>query len=139
MFDVFPFRSKASLASSASRKWFDIPGVYLLIGQTEKADAANPLAGDKLYVGQADSVADRMDNHLRNENKKWWRTVLVLRRPDKRPLNISQCKFMESRLYSLALSVGKCDLDNKVAPQPAFLCPPNIAPSKFSWTMDLSS
>jgi len=48
---------------------------------------------------------------------------VVLRRPDKRPLNISHCKFMESRLYSLALDCGKCEMDNKVAPQPAFLSP----------------
>jgi hypothetical protein len=64
-----------------------------------------------------------LDSHLKNENKKWWRTVLVLKRTDKRPLNISECRFLESRLYALALSAGKCDMDNKVAPQPAFLTP----------------
>lgn len=111
------------MANGTSRKWFDVPGVYLLVGPTDATADANALPKEKLYVGQADSVADRLDSHLRNENKRWWRTVLALRRPDKRPLNISQCKFMESRLYFLALDARKCELDNRVAPQPAHLPP----------------
>jgi hypothetical protein len=114
---------ESTLENNLGRKWFDVPGVYLLAGPVAKEAEVDRLRDDKLYVGQADSVADRLDSHLRNENKKWWRTVLVLRRTDTRPLNISQCRFMESRLYSLALSAGNCELDNRVAPQPAFLSP----------------
>ncbi|HKT10182.1 MAG TPA: GIY-YIG nuclease family protein [Terriglobia bacterium] len=111
----------ASLGSGTNRKWLDAPGVYLLVGATPRGPDTVRLREDMLYVGQADSVADRLDSHLRNENKKWWRTALVLRRPDKRPLNISECRFMESRLCSLALDAGRCEVDNRVTPQPTFL------------------
>jgi hypothetical protein len=43
-------RMEASLASSTSRKWLDVPGVYLLFGLSEmKSDAIRSL-GDLAYV-----------------------------------------------------------------------------------------
>lgn len=78
-------------------------------------------------MGQADSVADRLDSHLKAEGKKWWRTVVVIRRTGKSPLNLSQCKFLESRLYALATQAGACVLTNKNAPQPAHLSPTEIS------------
>ncbi len=79
-----------------------MPGVYLLIGPPKKSD--DDLHRDtRLYVGHADSVADRLDDHLKSDSKRWWRTVVVIRRSgDKVPLNLSQCKFLESKLHALA-------------------------------------
>ena len=78
-----------------------MPGVYLLIGPPEKSDD-NLHLDWRLYVGQADSVADRLDSHLKNDTKAWFRTVVVIRRPDDSPLNLSQCQFLESKLHALA-------------------------------------
>jgi hypothetical protein len=78
----------------------------------------------RLYVGQADSVADRLDTHLKNDNMRWWQTVVVIKHEDKAPLNLSQCKFLESRLYALATNAGTSVLVNKNAPRPPVLSQP---------------
>jgi hypothetical protein len=53
----------------------------------------------------------------KSEQKQWWKTAVVIRRIEKNPLNLTHCKFLESRLCSLALACSKCDFKNKVAPQ----------------------
>jgi hypothetical protein len=113
--------SRAALPISFERedsfKRIDAPGVYLLIGPPVDVTGGSPQHEVQLYVGQADSVAERLDSHLKNEKKKWWRIAVVLRRTDKNPLNLSQCKFLESRLCALALKAEKCSLANGNAPQ----------------------
>jgi hypothetical protein len=88
-----------------------------LIGPPEGVTGGTQQTEVQLYVGQADSVAERLDTHFKNEKKKWWRTAVVLRRTDKNPLNLSQCKFLESRLCALALKAEKSSLANGNAPQ----------------------
>jgi hypothetical protein len=106
-----------SFAQEDSFKRLDVPGVYLLIGPPDCVIGGTPQHEVQLYVGQADSVAERLDSHLKNEKKKWWRIAVALRRTDKNPLNLSQCKFLESRLCALALKAEKCSLANGNAPQ----------------------
>lgn len=108
---------RGSLANPVSRKALDVPGVYLLNGPPDDNLHRDPW----LYIGQADSVADRLDSHLTSKEKEFWRTVVVIRRPDKSPLNLSQCHFLESKLYALAFNARTCFLTNKVAPQSALL------------------
>ncbi|MGA2598297.1 MAG: GIY-YIG nuclease family protein [Bryobacteraceae bacterium] len=104
-----------SLRKEASRKVLDVPGVYLLVGPPEKTDDSILHPDWRLYVGQADSVADRLARQLKI--KKWWRTVVVIRRPDDNPLNLSQCRFLESTLCTLGSKAGTCVLTNGNAPQ----------------------
>ncbi len=105
-----------SLGEEASFRWLDVPGVYLLIGPSEHATDGNLQQENQLYVGQADSVADRLGSHLRSEHKQWWRTAAVFRRAETNPLNLTHCKFLESKLCSLALNAQRCALTNKVGP-----------------------
>jgi hypothetical protein len=106
-----------TLGHESNSKLLDVPGVYLLVGPPDVKTDGSPLREAQLYVGQADSVADRLETHLRSEQKQWWRTAVVIRRIEKNPLNLTHCKFLESRLCSLALQCPTCDLKNKVAPQ----------------------
>lgn len=106
---------RRSLGKEGSRKALDVPGVYLLVGRPPKKPGDDLDLDWLLYVGQADSVADRLADHLKN--KSWWRTVVVIRRPDNSPLNLSQCRFLESKLHKLAARAGTCELDNKNAPR----------------------
>src|SRR5712692_1284268 len=111
---------RRSLRDEPSREYLDAPGVYLLVGPPDPS-AGGLQPGDQLYVGQADSVADRLDGHLKSESKQWWRTAVVLKRPKKNPLNLSHCKFLESKLCKFARNAGTCTLTNKVDPQLPFL------------------
>jgi hypothetical protein len=106
-----------SLANEDSFKFLDVPGVYLLIGPPVPGADDTSQANSHLYIGQADSVADRLDSHLKSEYKRWWQTAVIVRRAEKNPLNLTQCKFLESMLCSLAVKATACDLANKVAPQ----------------------
>jgi len=106
-----------SLGLEQSLKRLDVPGVYLLLGSPESVGGETPKREVLLYVGQADSVADRLPSHLKSEEKKWWGTAVVLRRTDKNPLNLSLCKFLESRLCALALKAEMCRVANGNAPQ----------------------
>jgi hypothetical protein len=104
-----------SFANEGSFKLLDVPGVYLLIGPPVPGADNTAQQGSQLsqlYIGQADSVADRLDSHLKSEQKRWWQTVVVIRRADKNPLNLTQCKFLESTLCALALKATKCALAN---------------------------
>jgi len=106
-----------TLGDESNFKLLDVPGVYLLVGPAEAKSDGGTQCEAQLYVGQADSVADRLETHLRNEHKQWWRTAVVIRRMDRNPLNLTDCKFLESKLCSLAIGCSRCDLTNKVAPQ----------------------
>jgi hypothetical protein len=103
--------------SEVSSKLLDVPGVYLLVGPPKARTDGSPIREAQLYVGQADSVADRLETHLKSEEKKWWNTAVVIRRIEKNPLNLTNCKFLESSLCSLAIACTRCDFNNKVAPQ----------------------
>jgi len=112
------------LGNEASSKALDVTGVYLLIGPSD----ANSQQQDQLYVGKGDHVDRRLRAHERN--KPWWRTAVVFRRPT--PLNLTDCAFLESRLYSLARDACKCDLESPVAPQI-----PNMSESEKRSTEEL--
>lgn len=110
-------RLSAALSGASTFEWLDAPGVYLLIGPAGKSGDSVPQTDWRLYVGQGDSVAGRLDTHLRNEEKEWFRSIVAFRRQEKNPLNLTDCKFLESRLHELAEGAGRCAMANKNAPQ----------------------
>ena len=113
------FRSALPTSLRGHAELLDVPGVYLLFGPPERAGDRSAETEPRVYIGQADSVADRLDNHLRSEEKKWWKAVAVLTRGQD-PLNLSQCKYLESTLCERAAAAGTCTLANANAPrQPA--------------------
>lgn len=116
-----------SLGDTRTRTKLDVTGVYLLFGPP--ANASDETGKDsRLYIGQADSIADRLDQHLKS--KPWWRTVIAIRRPEKSPFDLSQCKFLESELCAFAKSAGECVLMNKNAPQAPFMSAKRISEAK---------
>jgi len=112
-----------SLSNESTCRFLDVPGVYLLIGQSEQREVIDSQKLFQLYVGQGDSVADRLNSHIKNQDKNWFHTVVVFRRQDKHPLNITYIKYLESKLCELALNANTCVVTNKNAPQlPAISC-----------------
>jgi hypothetical protein len=109
-----------ALADAPQREQLDQPGVYLLTGPSDSA-AHKGSCYEQLYVGQSDSIADRLDTHLKTDGKKWWQTLAAIRLSSKAPLNLSQCKFLESKLCEMAAKAGRCAQANKNAPKAAVL------------------
>ncbi len=84
------------------------PGVYLLTG---------PPSGDSLrnvlYVGEADDVRERVDNHLKN--KDFWTSVIAFTSKDHN-LNKAHVRYLEARLLGLARDADRVSLTNGTAP-----------------------
>jgi hypothetical protein len=107
--------SRSRIESVLKGSLFDVPGVYVLVGPS-KADLVDNRVRfeSELYVGQGDSVSERIQSHLRK--KDFWRTAVVFHRPHN-PLNAGNIKYLESRLVKFAKDAGNCVLNNSVAPQ----------------------
>lgn len=74
------------------------PGVYMLISEDSKS----------IYIGESDNVLDRLNNHYStNEKTEYWVKTMVFVADGNYPLNISQIKYIESKLLEYAKSVAQ--------------------------------
>ncbi|HEX3156101.1 MAG TPA: GIY-YIG nuclease family protein [Candidatus Angelobacter sp.] len=106
--------SRVRIDEVLTSELFDVPGVYVLVGPSKVVVGDRLRFESELYIGQGDSVRDRIQSHLKK--KEFWRTAIVFHRPHT-PLNTGNIKFLESRLVKLAENAGNCVLNNEVAPQ----------------------
>lgn len=84
------------------------PGVYLLSGPS-----AGETTKDRLYIGEADDVRDRLDNHFRN--KDFWTTVIAFTSKDDN-LNKAHVRYLEARLIEVASQADRATVENGTAP-----------------------
>lgn len=90
-----------------NREEFSKSAVYLLVGPSEDG------TGEKLYVGEADPLRDRIQNHL--AQKDFW-TRLIFFTGSSDQLNKTHVKFLEARLLQLASTAKRMELENKTSP-----------------------
>lgn len=90
-----------------SREEFGKSAVYLLLGPQEDG------AGEKLYIGEADPLRERIQNHIANKDF-WNRLIFFTGSSDQ--LNKTHVKFLEARLVQLATSAKRVELENKTNP-----------------------
>jgi hypothetical protein len=102
-----------------SRTELDLPGVYVLVGPAEQA-----LDKPRIYVGEADVLRKRLDQH--QAGKDFWTRVLVFTSKDG-SLNKAHVKYLESRLLSLAQVAQRAEIDNGTVPQLPALSEPETA------------
>jgi hypothetical protein len=99
---------RSDLSELLRREEAQRTGVYLLLGDDEAA------AGEtSCYIGEADVVGDRLRHHTRN--KDFWDRVVVVTSKDTN-LTKSHCRYLESRLISLAAQARRVTLKNGTAP-----------------------
>jgi hypothetical protein len=84
------------------------PGVYLLTGPS-----AGETSKDRLYIGEADDVRDRLDNHFRN--KEFWTSVIAFTSKDDN-LNKAHVRYLEARLIQAASEADRVAVENNTAP-----------------------
>ena len=90
------------------RDEFSKSAVYLLMGH--EGDDDRP----KIYIGEADSVRERLDNH--HAKKDFWQQAIVFTTKGD-PLNKAEVQYLESRLVELATEAKRCLLDNGNVPK----------------------
>jgi hypothetical protein len=89
------------------RKEFSGSGVYILVGN--EGDDDRPT----LYVGEAETVRNRLDSH--HANKDFWQQAIVFTTKGD-PLNKAEVQYLEACLVELATENRRCRLDNSNAP-----------------------
>jgi hypothetical protein len=94
---------RACFEKARLMKQFDQPGVYIL----RQADAQHSLP--KIYIGLADPIKDRLNNHY--ANKSFWEDVLVCVGDSEGKLNKAHIEYLESRMIQMAKLAKRCNLD----------------------------
>ncbi|RMH70744.1 MAG: GIY-YIG nuclease family protein, partial [Actinomyces sp.] len=103
---VFP----RSLLGAAKAQGLQAPGVYILIGQDDsKAGEAT------IYVGQAEDVAKRLTQHLRDDDKDFWSETVAFVSSGE-PLNRAHISYLESKLVALAHAAKRATVVNANQP-----------------------
>lgn len=84
------------------------PGVYFLFGKDEETNE------DMVYIGEAENVFDRLQNHL--ANKSFWNEVIFFISKDEN-LTKAHVKYLESRIVQIAYMAKRCKIENTNQPQ----------------------
>lgn len=92
-------------------------GIYLLFGKDENEK-------DLIYVGEAESILKRIENHLTNKDF-WTETILFMTKDNN--LNKAHAKYLESRLYDIAKGMNRYKLLNTSIPPETSLSESDIA------------
>jgi hypothetical protein len=111
--------SRSDYPKARKRAEYGRPGVYLLTGPP----SGNVLK-DQLYVGEADDVRDRVDQHAKG--KDFWTTVIAFTSKDEN-LNKAHVRYLEARLVKLAAEAGRVAVLNGNAPALPKLSEPDRA------------
>ncbi|MGN7863095.1 GIY-YIG nuclease family protein [Chryseobacterium sp. 22458] len=92
----------------SNRTEFRKPGVYILIGKGDNNE-------DAAYIGEAEVIADRLASHI--ANKEFWNEVLFFGSKDQY-LNKAGVKYLENRLYELAIHAERYTINQNVPTRP---------------------
>jgi hypothetical protein len=111
--------SRSDYSRIRKREEYTKPGVYLLTGPPSGTGLK-----DQLYIGEADEVRDRVDQHLKNED--FWTAVVAFTSKDEN-LNKAHVRYLEARLVQLASKAGRVTLLNGTAPALPKLSEPDRA------------
>lgn len=81
-------------------------GVYLLFGKDEEGK-------DIVYIGEAENILKRLNQHL--SQKDFWNETIVFISKDEN-LNKAHVKYLENRLYSIAVNARRYRVENNIIP-----------------------
>lgn len=99
--------------SARTRSDFDLPGVYILIGEVGDDDQQLPT----IYIGEGDGIRSRIERHFREKDFWSWGMAFV----STSSLNKAHVQWLEYALVRRAVEAKRCLLDNGNAPQPPAL------------------
>ncbi len=99
--------SRTAWPKNRKRDDLDQAGVYILFGYQDDEDLPC------LYIGQADGIKNRIENHYKN--KSFWDRALIFVSSNQ-GLNRAHITWLEWALIQKARAVGRCKLDNTSIP-----------------------
>lgn len=81
-------------------------GIYLLFGKNQEGK-------DLVYIGEAETVLNRLNQHL--GQKDFWNEAIVFVSKDEN-LNKAHVKYLENRLHDIAFNVKRYEVENANIP-----------------------
>lgn len=93
---------------SNDREDLNSTGIYFLFGKNPEDEER-----DLVYIGEAESLVDRLRQHL-STKEFWIEAVCVLSKDEN--LNKAHVKYLEKRLYELALKANRYKIENSTVP-----------------------
>jgi hypothetical protein len=81
-------------------------GVYMLFGKDNENN-------DLVYIGEAECIYKRLTQHV--SQKEFWNEVIVFISKDEN-LNKAHIKYIENRLYNIAIAANRYKIENYVIP-----------------------
>ena len=108
--------------SNKDRPELEEAGIYILVGYEEENDRPT------IYVGQADTIKNRIEDH--RKNKDFWDRALVFVSSNK-SLNRAHITWLEWALIDRAKEAGRSNLDNSATPKE-----PNLTESERADTKE---
>ena len=95
------------------------PGIYMLFGK----DTEDP-EKDMAYIGEAEDIIVRLKQHI--AGKEFWNDSVAVISKDNN-LNKAHIKYLEKRLYEIAIKADRYKIENAVIPTGASLSEPDTA------------
>lgn len=100
-------------------------GIYVLAGP----DPAQPHQ-DKVYIGEADDIFERLKAHDKDVSKDFWtRVICVISKDDN--ITKSHARYLESRIIASALEVGRATVANDKVPSRKLLPEADITDMEY--------
>jgi hypothetical protein len=103
--------SRKDLARARTREEFAGSGIYIL---TDFDDESGGLP--HIYIGEAEDLGERLGAHAKKDDFGWGRLVIFTSKDSS--INKAHAKYIEARLFQLAVAVKRGVLKNKNTPKP---------------------
>ncbi len=116
---------RSRVAEALKRDEASRTGVYFLVG----ADPAQP-SRNRVYIGEGDSIADRIKNHIKDSSKDFWSQACLVTSKDQN-LTKAHVRYLESRLVEITKDADRASLANGNAPNPKMLPESDIADMEY--------
>ena len=95
---------RSRVAEALKRDEASRTGVYFLVG----ADPAQP-SRNRVYIGEGDSIADRIKNHIKDSSKDFWSQACLVTSKDQN-LTKAHVRYLESRLVEITKDADRASL-----------------------------
>jgi hypothetical protein len=115
---------RPQLHEMAKRDELQRTGIYILVGPDAQTGA------DRIYVGEADDVFDRLKTHDKDDTKDFWTRAVTITSKD---FNLTKAhgRHLEGRLIELAKIADRAKVSNGTAPGTKTLPEPDVADMEY--------
>lgn len=103
------YSPRSAINKILNRAELESPGVYCL-----KGDPINEAFEEKIYIGEAENIKNRLKQHLSNPDRDFKELLFFVSKDEW--LTKTQIKYLESRLIQLAIEAKSAEVDNGNVP-----------------------